>query len=66
MYGLAHVLFPLAAVIFGHQDINAHGKAHKHINQQIDKGGSGTNCRKGAAAGKPAHHNDVRCIEQKL
>ena len=60
----AHIVF--CAVAAGRHNVCAQRKAHEQVHQQVDQRAVGADSGQRRAACKPAHHNDVRRIEQQL
>ena len=66
MHRFKGALAVAGAVIPRHQHVRTDGQAEEYVYDQVDQRAGGTHRSKGFAAGKPAHHHDVRCVVQKL
>ena len=66
MYGVFDFTFLIGSVVTGNQYIDAYGKSHKDVNQEIDQGAGGAYGCEGLLACKFADYNHVGCVEQEL
>ena len=56
----------MGAVAFGGHGVGADGQSHEQVGQKADQGGVGAHRRQGVVPGPPAHHHDVRRVEEQL
>lgn len=64
--GFAEPVLIFGSIESGGQNICTNGHAHKQVNQQLDQRGIGSHRRQGVVTCEPAHHHNVRGVEQQL
>ena len=64
--GFAEFFILMRAVMPRGQNVCADGKPQKQVGQQVDEGRVGSHRSQRVISGIPAHHNDIRRVEQQL